>query len=242
MTDDFATAMRRALEKTCAQDPGAATAIIQSALAGKPPADADGGDCAPCAAFASLGKGMGGGGRRGGNPAGLSGLAGLGEPQRMPHLNGLSGLPGAARPVRTAPVPDGGRVESRRHAGPAGAREYRLFVPSPRDEGLAGLVIMLHGCTQSPEDFALGTRMDFAAEKAGFIVAYPGQTGRHNAQSCWNWFRPEDQARTGGEAPDWPWRSPPSSSFPAGSTPRASPRAGRWRRCWPRPIPTSSPP
>ena len=58
---------------------------------------------------------------------------------------------------------------------------------------------MLHGCTQSPEDFALGTRMDLAAETAGFAVAYPAQTGAHNMQSCWNWFRPEDQGAGGGE-------------------------------------------
>ena len=62
------------------------------------------------------------------------------------------------------------------------------------------LVVMLHGCTQSPDDFATGTRMNHAAEAHGFIVAYPAQTGTANAQKCWNWFNPADQRRDGGEA------------------------------------------
>ena len=58
---------------------------------------------------------------------------------------------------------------------------------------------MLHGCTQSPDDFAAGTRMNETAEAAGCFVAYPGQTALANHSKCWNWFNPEDQRRGGGE-------------------------------------------
>ncbi len=121
----------------------------------------------------------------------------------LPCAGGASGLGGMAglrlpETRRAAPpVPEGARYERRRHDGPAGSRDYQLFVPSTRPEGYSAVVVMLHGCTQTPDDFALGTRMNLAAEAAGVIVAYPAQTAAHNMQSCWNWFRPEDQRRGG---------------------------------------------
>jgi poly(hydroxyalkanoate) depolymerase family esterase len=78
-----------------------------------------------------------------------------------------------------------------------GTREYRLYVPSsphPR-----GLIVMLHGCKQNAEDFAIGTTMNSVAEAEGFLVAYPAQPQTANPSSCWNWFRPEDQMREKGE-------------------------------------------
>lgn len=84
----------------------------------------------------------------------------------------------------------------------AGTRRYKLYVPaSHAEEGgeSAPLVLMLHGCKQTPEDFARGTRMNALAERHGFLVAYPAQTMGENSSGCWNWFRREDQARDRGE-------------------------------------------
>ena len=58
---------------------------------------------------------------------------------------------------------------------------------------------MLHGCTQSPDDFAAGTAMNAVADETGIIVAYPEQNRTANASKCWNWFRAGDQRRDAGE-------------------------------------------
>jgi len=91
-----------------------------------------------------------------------------------------------------------GRFTEDSFTAAAGTRLYKLFEPS----GFAGprpLVLMLHGCTQNPDDFAAGTRMNELAESEGFFVLYPAQAPRSNASKCWNWFVPADQRRGHGE-------------------------------------------
>jgi poly(hydroxyalkanoate) depolymerase family esterase len=58
---------------------------------------------------------------------------------------------------------------------------------------------MLHGCTQSPDDFAAGTRMNVIAEEQICLVVYPEQPSDANPAKCWNWFRSTDQRRGQGE-------------------------------------------
>jgi poly(hydroxyalkanoate) depolymerase family esterase len=87
---------------------------------------------------------------------------------------------------------------SRQFAAEAGARPYRLFVPANLPAA-PGLIVMLHGCSQSPEDFAAGTRMNEIAGPRGCLVLYPEQIARANLQRCWNWFNPADQQRDQGE-------------------------------------------
>ena len=59
---------------------------------------------------------------------------------------------------------------------------------------------MLHGCTQTADDMAKGTRMNVAAEAGGFLAVYPEQTAAAHPQKCWNWYTPSEFTRDRGEA------------------------------------------
>ena len=114
---------------------------------------------------------------------------------RMPDLGGHTMTsPGPAV------VPDGGQFVERSYTNGAGTRSYKLYIPSGYDgQKEVPLVVMLHGCTQNPDDFAAGTRMNTLAEEQTFLVAYPAQAGGANSSRCWNWFKGSDQERGGGE-------------------------------------------
>ncbi|HYD63521.1 MAG TPA: PHB depolymerase family esterase [Noviherbaspirillum sp.] len=81
----------------------------------------------------------------------------------------------------------------------AGTRAYKLYIPSGYTGQALPLVVMLHGCTQQPDDFAAGTRMNAAAEDNNCFVVYPAQTKSANGSNCWNWFNASDQRRDKGE-------------------------------------------
>jgi poly(hydroxyalkanoate) depolymerase family esterase len=127
--------------------------------------------------------------------------------KRHAPLDGMrkfSGL-GLRGPIRRAPpsrsdiVPDGTRFIEGTFSNAAGSRTYKLFIPSRSRGQQLPLVVMLHGCTQSPDDFAAGTRMNFLAEEHNCFVVYPEQPSGANRAKCWNWFRADDQRRGRGE-------------------------------------------
>lgn len=101
--------------------------------------------------------------------------------------------------LRKAPdVPEGAAFLDCSFTAAAGTRTYKLYVPRALPAKPA-LVVMLHGCTQDADDFALGTGMNQLADEFGLLVAYPNQPNSVNPSSCWNWFAPKDQRRGTGE-------------------------------------------
>ena len=113
-------------------------------------------------------------------------------------LPGIQANRPSTRPAE--PIPGGARFIEGSYRNPVGARSYKLYIPSHYRGQALPLVVMLHGCTQDPDDFAAGTRMNRLAEDRQCLVLYPAQAASANPQKCWNWFKQADQRREGGEA------------------------------------------
>lgn len=108
-------------------------------------------------------------------------------------------IPGSAGRNVSPQIPDGAQYLTRRHRNTTGSRSYKLYLPASNPRRPKGLILMLHGCTQTPDDFAVGTHMNALAERQGLAIAYPAQTVRDNAARCWNWFNSANQVRGSGE-------------------------------------------
>jgi poly(hydroxyalkanoate) depolymerase family esterase len=92
-----------------------------------------------------------------------------------------------------------GTFETREFSNHAGTRSYKLYVPARISDVPPPMVVMLHGCTQSADDFAAGTQMNRLAKEHGFLVVYPEQAAHANTSKCWSWFKAPDQVRDAGE-------------------------------------------
>ncbi|MGH8563184.1 MAG: extracellular catalytic domain type 1 short-chain-length polyhydroxyalkanoate depolymerase [Gammaproteobacteria bacterium] len=116
-----------------------------------------------------------------------------------PHRWGYSEPASRPAPALDRACDVGGRFLTGSYTNQAGARTYKLYIPSAYHGQTLPLVIMLHGCTQDPDDFAAGTRMNVLAEEHLCFVVYPAQAPAANGSKCWNWFNAADQHRDQGE-------------------------------------------
>ena len=107
----------------------------------------------------------------------------------------------AASPgVRSSDTRSTGRFVDGTVSSAAGVRRWRLWVPAGYDASRRfPLVVMLHGCTQDPNDFARGTRVTDHADQQGVLVLLPEQPDSANPKKCWNWYDPAHQRRDAGE-------------------------------------------
>jgi poly(hydroxyalkanoate) depolymerase family esterase len=92
-----------------------------------------------------------------------------------------------------------GSFEAHTFSNNAGSRIYKVYVPKGKSDTPRAMIVMLHGCTQSADDFAAGTQMNRLADEHDFLVVYPEQATHANTSKCWNWFKPQDQRHGAGE-------------------------------------------
>lgn len=173
--DRFISQMVESARLAGSQDPSAATALIQKALAESGLLSPHAGRAqAPPAPFVDLNQ-----------------APGWAERLRPRHGNRPSSAP--AHP--SAP----GRFVDGQHVCGAGRRAYKLYIPAQPAQRPPALIVMLHGCTQDPDDFATGTAMNALAEEHGCLVLYPAQDRGANRNGCWNWFETAHQGGGKGE-------------------------------------------
>jgi poly(hydroxyalkanoate) depolymerase family esterase len=117
--------------------------------------------------------------------------------RHLPKLNGFNGFAAYGRSL--APGSHSPLVEIAGFGTNPGALRMFAFVPEHLQPAPA-LVVVLHGCGQTAAGYDLGTGWSTLANHYGFALLMPEQQASNNANTCFNWFNPEDTTRDHGEA------------------------------------------
>ena len=69
------------------------------------------------------------------------------------------------------------------------SRDYLVYIPRGHARWRRRpLVVLLHGCRQTPEAIAAGTRITALADERDWLILLPRQARNANSWGCWNWF------------------------------------------------------
>ena len=101
---------------------------------------------------------------------------------------------------RGEPTPDEGRLQELTAFGENPGNLRMLVYRPQRLVSNPPLVVALHGCSQTAEDYDRGAGWSSLADRLGFVVLYPQQQQSNNPKNCFSWFLPGDTARGHGEA------------------------------------------
>jgi poly(hydroxyalkanoate) depolymerase family esterase len=81
-----------------------------------------------------------------------------------------------------------------------GGRTFDVYLPAAlRRRTRVPMVLLLHGCLQTADEFADATRFTTVADRNGFILVLPHQEQRHHSRRCWRWYESLHQQRGSGE-------------------------------------------
>jgi len=113
---------------------------------------------------------------------------------KLSHINGFGHYGRSQRRGMRSPL-----VEVTGFGSNPGGLKMFSYVPAnlPRRPAL---VVVLHGCGQSAAGYDFGAGWSTLAKRYGFALLMPEQQPSNNANTCFNWFNPEDVARDQGEA------------------------------------------
>ena len=110
----------------------------------------------------------------------------------MSRFKALEGLNFDQATLRTPLVED--------HGFGSNPGDLRMFSYAPMGMAKNGaLVVVLHGCAQTAASYDAGAGWSTLAKRYGFALLMPQQKVSNNANGCFNWFLPDDNARGRGE-------------------------------------------
>lgn len=81
----------------------------------------------------------------------------------------------------------------------ASAHGALVYTPAKFEAATAKMVVVIHGCLQSPESMALGAGWNQLADANNFVVVYPRVPEGSNPMDCWSWYLPENQKKDSGQ-------------------------------------------
>jgi poly(hydroxyalkanoate) depolymerase family esterase len=201
-SNNLIAGMREAMSLLQQDGPGSATVNIQQTLRGLMPAGARVSDALAPGALRDIAPAQF---RNAGNAGGASRLVpdllarwGIDAPLDGPRFELRALTPQVDVQQDDRPLAPGNFLAGS-FSNHASTRAYKLYVPTAYRGQPLPLVVMLHGCTQTPDDFAAGTRFNTLAEEEPCLVLYPAQAQSANGSRCWNWFSAVDQQRDRGE-------------------------------------------
>lgn len=79
------------------------------------------------------------------------------------------------------------------------AQASLIFKSSNFDPKDAQMLVVIHGCLQTPESMAMGTSLNSLLKDQNVLIYYPQVPQDTHPIDCWSWFLPENQSANSGQ-------------------------------------------
>lgn len=81
-----------------------------------------------------------------------------------------------------------------------GSLDYSIYTPASYNRNQpAPLLLAIHGCNTTGQEFLTSSALHPTAEREGIVVVYPDVPLRNEPIKCWQWFNPVSQVRGSGD-------------------------------------------
>jgi poly(hydroxyalkanoate) depolymerase family esterase len=118
----------------------------------------------------------------------------------MRRLLALAAVIGAFALPHAGAAAGSGSFTAHSYTSARGTLPYKLYTPPPAGSRPRNLVVVLPGAGESADVAATRSRWNVVAERLRFVVVYPEQNPKYNANREWDWATASKQGRANREA------------------------------------------